>query len=72
MPLLRQAVSCQHLTVEARTQSRGSQCGVCGGQCDIEAGFFQGTLDSPTNYHSTSAPLSFMSSTAVKMDHLVA
>jgi hypothetical protein len=52
-----QAVSRRPLTAETWVRSRGSLCGICGGQIGTGAGFSASTSVFPCQFHSTAAPL---------------
>jgi hypothetical protein len=55
-----QAVSRRLLTAKARVCFQGSPYGICGGQSDIETGFYPSLLVSPCQYHLTAAPYSLI------------
>jgi len=50
-----QTVSCWLVTAEARLQSQGSPCGICGGQINTGKRFSLSTSGLPSQYHSTVA-----------------
>jgi hypothetical protein len=52
-----QAVNRRPVTAEARVRSLVSPCGICGEQSGTGTGFSPSTLDFPSQFHSTGAPL---------------
>jgi hypothetical protein len=56
-----QAVSRRPLTAEALVRSRVSPCGICGGQTGTGTGFSPSTSVFPCQFHSTGAPLKWIS-----------
>jgi len=52
------SASHQLLTVDAKAQSQGNPCGICGGESGIVTGFPPRTLVFPANYHYATAPYS--------------
>jgi hypothetical protein len=63
-----QAVSRRSLTAKARVRSRGSPCGICGGQSGTGTRFSPSTLVFPCKFHSTDAPL--LGKTKKTLNHL--
>jgi hypothetical protein len=58
--VMAQVVSHCRLTIKTLIQSQTSSCGICGGQNCIGTGVSISTLVFPCQYHSTSAPYSFI------------
>jgi hypothetical protein len=58
--IMAHGVSHQPLTMKGQVSYKASQCEICDGQAGIRTGFSQCTLVSYCQYHSTSAPHSFI------------